>query len=75
MTNVLDASTGKPIGSAAPFVVRTVNGLKVGFFGLCLNSEEVSPDRRRGLRFLPPLDAAGAASRPYAPSASTSSSP
>jgi 5'-nucleotidase / UDP-sugar diphosphatase len=61
VTNVLDASTGKPIGNAAPFAVRTVEGLKVGFFGLCLNSEEVSPDRRRGLRFLPPLDAAGTA--------------
>src|SRR5262245_48929337 len=59
VANVLDAATGKPIGNAVPSAVRTVNGLKVGFFGLCLIGEEVSPDRRRGLRFVPPLDAAG----------------
>ena len=61
VTNVLDEATGKPIGNAAPFAVRTVDGLKVGFLGLCLNGEEVSPERRRGLRFLPPLDAASSA--------------
>ena len=60
VANVIDESTGKPIGNAAPFVVRTFNDLKVGIFGLCLIGEEVSPERRRGLRFVPPLDAAGA---------------
>jgi len=63
VANVLDESTGKPIGNAAPFTIRTVNGLKMGFFGLCLIGEEVSPDRRRGLRFVPPLDAAADAIR------------
>jgi 2',3'-cyclic-nucleotide 2'-phosphodiesterase (5'-nucleotidase family) len=61
MSNVLDEATGKPIGNAVPYSIRAVNGLKVGFFGLCLIGEEVSPERRRGLRFLPPLDAAGTA--------------
>src|SRR5262249_4551091 len=30
-------------------------GLKVGFFGLCLTDEEISLDKRRGLRFLDPI--------------------
>jgi 5'-nucleotidase / UDP-sugar diphosphatase len=61
VTNVLDEATGRPVGGAAPFLIRTFGGLKVGFIGLCLASEEVSPDKRRGLRFLDPIDAAGSA--------------
>jgi len=61
IANVLDDATGQPVGGAAPFLVRTFNGLKVGFFGLCLTSDEISVDKRRGLRFLDPIDAAGRA--------------
>ena len=61
VTNVIDEATGKPIGGGAPFLIRTFGGLKVGFLGLCLAGEEVSPDKRRGLRFLNPIDAAGRA--------------
>lgn len=61
IANVLDEDTGRPIGGAAPYVVRTFSGLKVGFFGLCLIGEEISRDKRRGMRFLDPLDAAGQA--------------
>jgi 5'-nucleotidase len=61
VANVLDDSTGRPVGGAAAFAVRTFGDLKVGFFGLCLVSEEIGPDRRRGLRFLNPLDAAATA--------------
>src|SRR5690349_9280703 len=41
VSNVIDLQTGKPIGDAAPYVVRTFGGLKVGFIGLCLTSEGI----------------------------------
>jgi 5'-nucleotidase / UDP-sugar diphosphatase len=59
VANVLDDQTGQPVGGAARYIVRTFNGLKVAFFGLCLTDEEISQDRRRGLRFLDPIETAG----------------
>ncbi|WP_373531943.1 bifunctional UDP-sugar hydrolase/5'-nucleotidase [Vampirovibrio sp.] len=32
--NVMDKTTGKPFGSVLPYVIKTVNGVKIGFFGL-----------------------------------------
>jgi len=61
VSNVLDEATGRPVGGAAPYLVRTFAGLKVGFFGLCLIDEEVSLEKRRGLRFIDPLTAADSA--------------
>jgi 2',3'-cyclic-nucleotide 2'-phosphodiesterase (5'-nucleotidase family) len=58
VANVLDESTGRPIGGAAPYLTRTFNGLKVGFFGLCLTDQEISGDHRRGFRFVDPMEAA-----------------
>src|SRR5262245_63570857 len=34
VSNVIDRRTGKPVGGAAPYVVRTFGSLKVGFLGL-----------------------------------------
>jgi 2',3'-cyclic-nucleotide 2'-phosphodiesterase (5'-nucleotidase family) len=59
VANVLDESTGRPVGGAAPYLIRTFNGLKVGFFGLCLTHQEISGDHRRGFQFLDPIEAAG----------------
>jgi 5'-nucleotidase len=59
VANVLDESTGRPVGGALAHTIRTFNGLRVGFFGVCLTTEEISAENRRGLRFLDPLDAAG----------------
>jgi 5'-nucleotidase len=58
VANVFDTATGRPIGGAAPHLVKTFGTLKVGFFGLCLVSEEISGDKRRGLQFLDPMTAA-----------------
>lgn len=58
VANVLDEATGKPIGGAAPYLIRTFGGLRVGFFGLCLDTGEISADNRTGLRFIDPVDAA-----------------
>ena len=63
VANVLDESTGKPVGGAVPYVVRTFGGLKVGFLGLCLNSDEISSEKRRGLTFVDPMAAADGAIR------------
>ena len=58
VSNVVDANTGNPVGGAAPFVVKTVGPLKIGFIGLCLVTSEISPDRLTGLRLVDPLQAA-----------------
>src|SRR5205823_8381764 len=42
VSNVIDTKTNKPIGGAAPYVIKTFGTLKVGFIGLCLNTSEVS---------------------------------
>jgi 5'-nucleotidase len=58
VSNVLDEKTGKPIGGAAPYVLRDVGPLKVGFIGLCLTSSEIPTSNRAGVRFVEPLTAA-----------------
>ena len=58
VSNVIDIQTGKPIGDAAPYVVRTFGGLKVGFIGLCLTSEGISRDKLARVRLIDPQVAA-----------------
>ncbi len=58
VSNVLDIATGKPIGGAAPYVVRTFGALKVGFIGLCLITEDISRDKLTRIRLVDPLEAA-----------------
>ena len=59
ISNVVDTNTGQPIGGAAPYVVRTFGALKVGFIGLCLNTQEITGDKLKHTRILDPLTAAG----------------
>jgi 5'-nucleotidase len=59
VSNVVDTNTGKPIGDAAPFVVKTFGTLKVGFIGLCLNTGEITGDTLKHTRIIDPLTAAG----------------
>jgi 2',3'-cyclic-nucleotide 2'-phosphodiesterase (5'-nucleotidase family) len=54
---VLDAKTGKPIGGAAPYVLRDAGPLKVGFIGLCLKTP-LNNANQAGIRFTDPLLAA-----------------
>src|SRR5262245_39737094 len=59
VSNVLDAATNEPIGGAAPFVIRDVGSLRVGFIGLCITTGEIVPENRIGIIFEDPLQAAG----------------
>jgi 5'-nucleotidase len=60
VSNVVDTRTGQPIGGAAPALVRTFGGVKVGFLGLCLNTSEISADKLTHTRIEDPLAAAAA---------------
>ena len=59
VSNVVDTSTGQPIGGAAPYLVKTFGSLKVGFLGLCLNTDEITPDKLKHSRITDPIAAAG----------------
>ena len=58
VSNVIDSKTGKPIGGAAPYAIRKVGNLKVGFIGLCLTTSEISRDKLTGIRLVNPIQAA-----------------
>lgn len=58
VSNVVDTRTGKPVGGAAPYIVRSFGPLKVGFIGLCLTSSEISRDKLKHLRLDNPMAAA-----------------
>lgn len=58
VSNVIDTKTGKPIGGAAPYVIRTIGSLKVGFIGLCLTTSEISREKLTHVRLGDPLAAA-----------------
>jgi 5'-nucleotidase len=70
VANVIDNRTGKPIGGAAPYVVRTFGSLRVGFIGLCLVTSEISQDKlththleepiATASRYLPAMESEGA---------------
>ena len=59
VSNVIDRRTGKPVGGAAPYVVKNFGSIKVGFIGLCLTSEGIRSDMLKQLRLIEPLEAAG----------------
>ncbi len=63
VSNVVDTRSGKPIGNAVPYLVKTFGTLKVGFIGLCLNTLEVSGDKLTHTRIIDPI----AAARKYVP--------
>src|SRR5262249_37880516 len=57
VSNVIDTNTGKPVGNAAPYVVKTYGRLKIGIIGLCLTSEQITPDNLKHLRLIDPMEA------------------
>jgi 5'-nucleotidase len=59
VSNVIDTNTNKPIGGAAPYLVRTFGALKVGFIGLVLTSEEINQTNLGHVRLIDPIRAAG----------------
>ena len=58
VSNVIDRRTGKPIGGASAYVVRTFGDLKVGFIGLCLTTTEISRSKLTHTRLVDPFNAA-----------------
>src|SRR5260221_1412947 len=66
VSNVVDTRTGKPIGGAAPYVIKTFGPLEVGFISLCLNASEIS-----GVKLAPtPIREPLLAAAPYLPTLS-----
>jgi 2',3'-cyclic-nucleotide 2'-phosphodiesterase (5'-nucleotidase family) len=59
VSNVIDTNTGKPIGGALPYLVKTFGSLKVGFIGLCLTTSEISREKLTHVRMVDPIEAAG----------------
>lgn len=59
IANVIDAETNQIVGGAPPYVIRDVNGLKVGILGLILLDEGMSnPMLHTRLRLLDPIETA-----------------
>jgi 5'-nucleotidase len=56
--NVIDRRTGKPFGGARPFVIREFDGVKVGIFGLVLQSTKVESRPGPEVEFLDPCQTA-----------------
>jgi 2',3'-cyclic-nucleotide 2'-phosphodiesterase (5'-nucleotidase family) len=59
VSNAVDTNTGRPIGGAAPYLIKTFGALKVGFIGLCLTTSEITADKLTHTRLVDPLAAAG----------------
>ena len=57
MSNVFEESTGRTLGDHPATLLRDYGGMKVGYLGLCLAGDEISPDRRVGIRIDDPLAA------------------
>jgi 2',3'-cyclic-nucleotide 2'-phosphodiesterase (5'-nucleotidase family) len=59
IANLLDTRTGRPVGDAPPYVIRTVGALKVGIIGLCITTDSMaSPLVRERVEAIDALDAA-----------------
>lgn len=58
VANIVDRRTGRPVGGADPFVLRTINGVKVGFIGLCLTTAEIAASNVTHLQLIDPFLAA-----------------
>lgn len=59
VSNVIDRETGNPIGGAAPYLIRTINSVRIGIIGLCLTHEGMPVDRLERMELVAPLEAAG----------------
>ncbi len=56
--NVIEKSTGKPFGGAAPYVIREFSGVKVGIFGLVLPETKTTSRPGADVDFLNPCETA-----------------
>jgi 5'-nucleotidase len=58
VSNVIDTTTGRPVGNAVPYLVRDFGGVKVGVLGLCLTAQELTRDKLERIRLIDPATAA-----------------
>jgi 5'-nucleotidase len=56
--NVIDRKTGKPFGGAQSFVIREFDGVKIGIFGLVLQSTKAESRPGPDVDFLDPCETA-----------------
>jgi 2',3'-cyclic-nucleotide 2'-phosphodiesterase (5'-nucleotidase family) len=57
VSNVTDRA-GRPIAGTVPYLVRTYGGLRVGFLGLCLTTQQIKQQDLADLRLLDPIESA-----------------
>lgn len=55
VTNVFEEAAGRPLGGHPTVLLKEYDGVKVGYLGLCLDGDTISPDRRVGIRIEDPL--------------------
>lgn len=55
VSNIFEEKTGRPLGDYPTLLLKDYGGMKVGYFGLCLGGDEISADRRVGIRIDDPL--------------------
>lgn len=59
IANLLDKRTGRIIGDASPYVIRTIGSLKVGIIGLCLVTDSMAvPTVVERVQTLDPIETA-----------------
>lgn len=58
IANVVDKSTGKPFGNLMPYVIKEINGVKVGFFGLLTPDTKNASSAGPNVEFTDPTYAA-----------------
>jgi 5'-nucleotidase / UDP-sugar diphosphatase len=56
--NVIDTKTGKPFGGAESFVIREIDGVKIGIFGLVLPETKTTSRPGPDVEFLNPCETA-----------------
>lgn len=56
VSNVTDTQTGKPVGNAAPYLIRRVGPITLGVIGVCIRSEGILPATRARFAFENPND-------------------
>lgn len=58
VSNVIDTATNRPVGGAAPYLIRNFGPIRVGFIGLCVTTALQGREGLTRLRAIDPLEAA-----------------
>jgi len=58
ISNVVDTTTGRPIGDAPAYLVETYGTLRVGYLGLVITNTSISTDKLTHTKLVDPFEAA-----------------